>query len=302
MPDRDPTFASCSGCSLCLLACPVWRQTRDIRLTPHGRAKAMQHGATADDIAPSIAQCTLCGACEPACPENIPIVEQVLQLRRERPLAATEFRSSGGNPAANTLLLGGRDLHGERLARAAAMLGATPAGDDGSDIALALELGGTLPPERLRAFLDSLGTARRLIVAEGLLLRRLRQWLPMLEVTGLGEALLGVEAIRGKLQATDLYVIEPRAFHADHARLVLEYDRLRASVGCATSLDLQRLATPSTANAAQRRAGLPVIDVREEARWILEGRAFERVVVEDVADCAVFAAVTDRPVVHLADL
>ena len=42
-----PSHASCSGCSLCLLACPVWRQTRDIRLTPHGRAKALQHGAGA---------------------------------------------------------------------------------------------------------------------------------------------------------------------------------------------------------------------------------------------------------------
>ncbi len=64
----------------------------------------------------------------------------------------------------------------------------------------------------------------------------------------------------------------------------------------------QRLAAASTANAAQRRLGLPAIDVRDEARWILEGRAFERVVVEDVADCAVFASVTERPVVHLADL
>ena len=297
-----PSFHSCSGCSLCLLACPVWRQTRDIRLTPHGRAKAMQHGATADDLAAAIGQCTLCGACEPACPENIPLVEQMLQLRRERPLAATEFRAGTGNPAAATLLLPGRDLHGERLARVAELLGAEVAKDDGTDLALALEHGDTLPPERLRAFLDSLGAAKTLVVAEGLLLRRLREWLPMIAVKGLGESLVALAPVRGKLRASDLYVIEPRAFHADHARLVLEYDRLRASVGCATNLDLQRLAAASTANAAQRRLGLPAIDVRDEARWILEGRAFERVVVEDVADCAVLASVTERPVVHLADL
>ena len=39
-------YAACSGCSLCLLVCPVWRRRRDdLRLTPHGRAKALQHGA-----------------------------------------------------------------------------------------------------------------------------------------------------------------------------------------------------------------------------------------------------------------
>ena len=60
--------AACSGCSLCLTVCPVWRRTRDLRLTPHGRAKAIQHGATISDIAESVESCTLCGACEPVCP------------------------------------------------------------------------------------------------------------------------------------------------------------------------------------------------------------------------------------------
>jgi ferredoxin len=47
MPASGKGYAACSGCSLCLLVCPVWRATRDIRLTPHGRAKALQHGASA---------------------------------------------------------------------------------------------------------------------------------------------------------------------------------------------------------------------------------------------------------------
>jgi hypothetical protein len=80
------------------------------------------------------------------------------------------------------------------------------------------------------------------------------------------------------------------------------YDALRASVGFASNLDLQRLAIPTTATTAQRTLGLPGIDAAEQARWILEGRAFERVVVEDANDCAVFESVTDRPVVHLGDL
>ena len=78
---------ACSGCSLCLLVCPVWRSTFDIRLTPHGRAKALQHGATAFDVADSIDTCTLCGACEPVCPEEIALVDMVLALRRD--LAST---------------------------------------------------------------------------------------------------------------------------------------------------------------------------------------------------------------------
>src|SRR5436190_5184409 len=72
----------CSGCGLCLLVCPVWRQSRDVRLTPKGRARAIQHGASREDLAASTAGCTLCGACEPACPEELPLVEMVMELRR----------------------------------------------------------------------------------------------------------------------------------------------------------------------------------------------------------------------------
>jgi hypothetical protein len=87
---------------------------------------------------------------------------------------------------------------------------------------------------------------------------------------------------------SDLYVVEPRAYHHEHARLVTHYDRLRNSTGMQTNLDLQRLAVPATSP--------------DQARWILEGRAYERVVVEDAADCAMFSSVTDRPVLHVADL
>src|SRR4051794_16601654 len=88
MTTSAPSYAACHGCSLCLLACPVWRQKRDVRLTPHGRAKALQHGATPSDLRASIASCTLCGACEPACPESIPLMDMILDLRRQEPLEA----------------------------------------------------------------------------------------------------------------------------------------------------------------------------------------------------------------------
>ena len=111
MDFRAKSHASCHGCSLCLLACPVWRQTRDVRLTPHGRAKALQHGASAEDLAASISSCTLCGACEPACPEQIPLVDMILELRREQPLGSI----TPGEPARNSVVLQNLLLPGSAL-------------------------------------------------------------------------------------------------------------------------------------------------------------------------------------------
>lgn len=305
MAQPAPSHTSCSGCDLCLLACPVWRQTRDIRLTPHGRAKALQHGATAADIGASVSSCTLCGSCEPACPEDIALVDLILDLRRRNPLAATPVAPPTVAAASGaTLLLPDAALRSddERLQRIASMLAAVIAADDGTDIGLALEAGAAVPPARLAGFLKGVHGATRVVVAGGLLLRRLREWLPGLNVEGLGEALSRLPAVRSKLRPRDLYVIEPRAFHHDHARLIGHYDGLRATLGLEMNLDLQRLAIPTTASSAQRMLGLPALDAEDQARWILEGRDFERVVVEDAHDCAVFAAVTDRPVVHVGDL
>jgi hypothetical protein len=108
--------------------------------------------------------------------------------------------------------------------------------------------------------------------------------------------------VRARLRASDLYVIEPRAFHADHARLIGHYDALRADSGCTMNLDLQRFAVPTTASSAQNALGLPAIDAAAQARWILHGRTIERIVVEDMADAAVFASVSRQPVLHLGDV
>jgi len=290
---------SCHGCDLCLLGCPVWHATRDVRLTPHGRAKALQRGATPADLRESIASCTLCGACEPMCPEEIPLVDLILELRRAVPLSVPPPFVSEGKPLTDIVLLPGAALRTDsnRLQRVAALLDASVADDDGTDLSVALEAGIAIDDSRKTAFLDSIRSAHRLVVADGLLVRKLREWLPGKRVRALGEALSELEAVRSRLRATDLYVIEPRAFHLDHPKLVRHYDTLAKSKSLSTNLDLQRLAVPTTAASLARR-----VDPLEQARWILEGRAYERVVVEDAADCAVFAAVTDRPVLHLGDL
>ncbi len=315
--DPHKSFADCSGCSLCLLVCPVWRRTRDIELTPHGRAKALQHGATLADIAASLDTCSLCLACESVCPENIPLTEQMLDQRRQGasliPLAerqacipASPAVAAASGAAATQLLADSALLASPALLRqAAAILGAPPAADAGTDIALALETGIAVSAERLQDFLRSLQGARKLVVADALLLRLLRAQLPSAEFTSLAEALNSHRAIRNGLRASDLYVIEPRAYHADYQRLVLYYDGLRAERGCSFNLDLQRNAIPARAPGLPQRLGLAPAEASNDVAqtaWLLKGRQFERIVIEDAADRAAFEKLTQLPVVHLAEV
>ena len=143
-----------------------------------------------------------------------------------------------------------------------------------------------IPKRRLDRFLDGLRAARTIVVEDGFWLRHLRGWLPGARLTALGEALNRLDAVRGALQSTDLYIIEPRAYHGDYERLVKHYDRLRVERRCAFNLDLQRIAVPA--------AG--------QAEWILKGLRIERIVVERMEDALAFEADGLIPVVHLAEL
>ena len=310
---RTKGFEACTGCSLCLLACPVWRATHDIRLTPHGRAKAMQHGAGAGDLAASIDSCTLCGACEPACPEDIALVDLIVALRAPSQPAgmARQAAMPLGARQGEAVLLADAALAANAgvLAQTVALLGGMAvATDKGADIALALESGAAIAPARLEAFLSPLRGAQALVVADGLLLRALRGWLPFssasssLRAQSLGEAASRTVAVRAALGRGDFYVIEPRAYHADRERLVGHYDELRHATGCGINLDMQRLAVPTTANSLPQRAGRNRVDVSAQARWIVEGKAFSRIVVEDLNDVAAFRSITDKPVLHVAQL
>jgi len=316
-PQKD--YASCSGCGLCLLVCPVWRRDRDIGLTPLGRAKALQHGAVAADIAASIQSCTLCAACEPVCPEDIALIVMAQELRCQLPQPALvqslrarmeeqAARPRAPRPSTPAVLLPGQALRARpaTLARIADLLGGKDkialGDDDGADIALALEAGAAIPAPRLERLLQPLRGLKTIVIADGLLLRHLRQWLPRSKIIGLGEALSGLAAVRGALRAGDLYVIEPRAYHSDYQRLVRHYDTLRSETGCTLNLDLQRIAIPATARSLPQTLGLAKIDDQIQALWILQGRKVMRIVVENIEDGAAFGQVGDCPVVHLADL
>ena len=127
-PNLRGDFAACSGCSLCLLVCPVWRRTRDLRFTPHGRAKALQNGVPVTDLKDSTDSCTLCGACEPVCPENIDLVAMTQNLRAQLPqppLPSAPAINAHVDYRGKTVLLAGRALreHARALERAVALLG-----------------------------------------------------------------------------------------------------------------------------------------------------------------------------------
>ena len=310
---------ACFGCSLCLLACPVWQATRDVRLTPRGRAKALQHGATLEELVDSIDSCTLCGSCEPACPQEMALPAMVMDMRAELGRRypdriapgqepSTRQGAQPGSSTAAAVLIPGRALCAdesltERILRLLAPPGRVSlAADGGTDIVRSLESGASISEERIERFLAPLRRAKRLVVGDGLLFRALRDWLPGARPRSLGEALSFVPAVRKALRSEDMYVIESRAYHADRERLVKYYDALRASFGGHMNLDLQRLAIPTTAGGLPAALGRNRVDVLAQARWILEGRTFSRIVVESPDDIAAFAAVSDKPVVHLAQL
>jgi hypothetical protein len=296
----------------------MWRRYRDISFTAHGYAKALQHGAEANDIADELCSCTLCGACDCVCPEQIDITGMVVELRGQLSQSeVADLQKQMAKKAANT--------SPDRLA-AASMLLVTPAirqnsatllritgllekpgslvvaDDDGTDIALALEAGVAIPPQRLERFIKPMRALTNGIIADGLLLKHLRCWLPEVKFISLGEALNSLAEIRRNLRSTDLYIIEPRAYHADYQRLVKHYDRLRTEKGSAFSLDLQRIAIPATSQSLPQRLGHIALDDEEQANWLIKGHQITRIVVENLEDKAILQQVATVPVVHLAEL
>ena len=310
---------ACIGCGICTLVCPVWWETRDVWFTPHGRARALQGGASIDEVADSVFSCRMCGACEPVCPEKIDLIALVRQLR-------TSLNESGSNPftrdglalpstgtetgldrPGGRLLLAGPELDGRAalLESIVECLGGADrvrvAADDGRDLAWAFEAGATLDEARLDRFLTTVGGVRELVVIEGILHRPLRERCPGVRVRGLAEALLDGESILSALGPRDFFVIDARAYHADHPRLVRLFGRLRSRTRCQMNLDLQRVAIPTGADALQAR-GNGHESCETAIRWMFKGRDIDRIVVESPADLDALAARTDLPVVHLSTL
>ena len=310
------SWTACSGCGLCVLACPVWHETRDVMMTPHGRCKSLQGGASLSDIADSVLACVMCGSCEAVCPEEIDTIGLARRLRVElaeaglSPLARreagrTRTETAGATVAARRVFLAG--TLGERpdlLATIADHLmrhGGVVKGPDIVTASRRWEAGVADAARLLDRALARMPRATSYVVADGATHRMLRERAPRARVAGLGETLLRSKPVRRALSPGDLYVLEPRAYHGDHTRLAPFYERLRQETGCQLNLDLQRLAI-STGRGLQDELGIPNLDWKAQIRWMLQGRAFSRVIVEDLGDLAPFAEVTGGPVVHVGEL
>jgi hypothetical protein len=253
------------------------------------------------------------------CPENIDLVGMLLELRRALPPSKIAQNLQTRMHAETTRLLAAPrasavklladvalSMHPVLLARMRTLLGNACAiavgNDSGADITQALEIGVALPPQRVERLLASLRPCKTIVVADGLLLRHLREWLPHARIFSVGVALSTLPAVRQGLRSDDLYIIEPRAYHGDYARLVKYYDQLRTDTGCALNLDLQRIAIPATLRNMAQREGREAPADGERVRWLLHGRPVSRIVVESEDDRVTFERYCDVPVVHLAEV
>lgn len=121
--------------------------------------------------------------------------------------------------------------------------------------------------------------------------------MPQQEQQGLSSFVMSCDSgVQQQLGSDDLYIIDASEFHAHHAERVEHYTQLRDATRCSMNLDLQRLAIPTGAQNEE------AFDVEAQVSWLIQGRSFERVVVENPADQAVLEKLTGKPVVQVKDL
>ena len=299
-------YELCNGCGVCTLPCPIWQQRHEAVLTFEGRARALQGGAEPEELKESVGACLLCGSCEPACAMGIKTVDITLQLRaafnenkNDLPKEIFSGRTSGFDILIPDTAM--REQN-ELLDHVTSLLDVKVAEDDGLDILGGFENGTTPGVERLRLFLQKLAGIRRVIIADGLFKRYLRAVLPGLEVTGIGEVLLKLPEVQAALKPTDLYIIEARSYNIDFDRCMPFYTDVSRQTGCAMNLDLQRIAIPTGSHyKADDESGF-VTTTTEQISWILEGRSFDRIVVESVADMEHLKKAGGVHVVHVSEL
>jgi len=310
-------YETCTGCGVCLLSCPVWRQTRDVMLTVCGRTRALQNGSSPEELRDSLNACVLCGACGSVCPVELDTVGLTTELRAllnvknapprsERAATGTTFRKafSGSKVFLPGMAVRKNEQIFQGITRLLEQDNALPSADDDiSDIAADIEAGVRPEPKQLEKLASAMSGVTEFVVAEGFLHRYLRAWFPEKKVIGLGEALLRLPEIAKALKPGDLYVIEARGYHSDYKRLVKFYDSVRLQAGCTMSTSLQRAAIPVGATEPQKQRGCSSrVDSSEQVRWILDRRKVDRVVVESVEDMGIFKNLSPVNVIHVSEL
>lgn len=309
MTKVNDAYENCTGCAVCLLNCPVWREKKDLTITPYGRFKSMQWDSATDealaDSSVGIESCKLCATCEVLCPIDTPITDVTLEERRR--LNALKGKSSDSAVFAKgivadkeiVLVVGKGEVEEALLDKAATLLGGEVSVIEADMKAFESALA-VMDEEVVRAIFKD---ARDVVVVEGLLLRPLRAMLlvPERKIISLGERLLREPSkVRGLLLATDLYIIDARSYNLDHKRLVGFYNDLKKDTGLTMNFDLHRSAISTGRDNIERENEGDVLEA--QARWIVEGHRFERIVVENPSDAELFRKVTEVPVISILEL
>lgn len=321
----------CHGCGLCSLVCPAWQQRKDIRVSPHGHAKALQYGG--EIKAHALFNCILCGACSPICPENIDIMAMLLKLRQKIQKKPAQQKihnnilqtfelddinlkkadllnkdKADQSVLQKTVFLANPELRKDksRISRIMDILNnqydVAIADDDGHDISMALEVGVDIPVNRLDRFLHPIRMSEKLIVSDGLLKYKLHHWLPYTVINSVGYELSKLSQVRNNISDSDFYVIESRAYHSDFKKYVSHYDKLQQERQCQLNLNLNRLAIP-TGGVSNKQLRTPAcFNTNTQAKWMLSGKKYARVIVEDFKDLAVLSQISARPVIHISEL
>ena len=202
------TYSDCSGCGLCALVCPTWNQNMDISLLPWGRAKAVQGGATAEELSDSLESCLSCGACTPICPEKIDIHKEDSKYKIPVSLELSDDWFEDKILLSESL----KDEH--ELSRIIKRL------------VLTLSKGNELVS-------DSVDWHRKLI--ENKSPHRLY---------GTGEWLIDKKLIQKNILKGDLYWMDAALFHLRYEELVKKYDKFKKETQCDLNWNLQRTAMP----------------------------------------------------------
>lgn len=260
----EKDYSSCSGCGVCALVCPVWTHSHDIALTPWGRAKAIQGGATAQEIRNSIDSCLSCGACHTVCPEQINVPEREEELRRQigRETIAQELPL--GSARINFFPSSELKAQSERLAR-------------------------------LKPVLERLASARELITDNFLWQSKLMKDFPKKKVFGLGHWLLSKNLIQPQLEDGDFYWMDAPLFHNQYEQLVAYYAEVSRKTKCILNWTLHRTAMPLGADS-------PFFQRQQQFEWVLHQREIKRIVVESTQDWEWISTHSQVPVVHVLDL
>ncbi len=107
-------------------------------------------------------------------------------------------------------------------------------------------------------------------------------------------------AVQQNLGPDDFYMIDAYFFHIHHTERVKHYDALRHATGCSMNLDLHRIAIPTGIGSLSNSLGQ--FDLKKQIAWLIQGRRFNRIIVENPADQNMLVEITGKPVIHVSDL